>query len=96
MSSITREDAERACAEFAIPDHMWEAVFEYVAHRREAGGFFMAVVNNDFVRACCAADTANQEALFGWAQLLYNFFPPNSYGSPEKVDAWLKGGSDAQ
>ena len=42
------------------------------------------------MEACGRADEKNLAALQVWAAFLYNEAPRGSYGSPEKVKAWLE------
>lgn len=88
----TRDEAFAACEACDIPDHMWDAVAEYVVDHREAGGFFMAVMSNDLVGAAAVADQYNARRLWSWANLLYNHVPVDAWGSPEKVKKWLAAG----
>ena len=72
-----------------IPEHMIDAVLMYFNEHVEPGGFLYALLANDFMEACARADEKNLAALPVWAVLLYNEAPIGSYGSPEKVKAWL-------
>ena len=78
-----------------IPEHMIDAVLRYFNDHIEPGDFLCALLANDFMQACGRADDQNIAALPAWAALLYNLAPSGSYGSPEKVKAWLAMGHDA-
>ncbi len=86
----TREQACERCAEYGIPRHMWHAVEQYLFDRVPCGSFFMALVANDLMDAFGHADERNADAMYQWANLLYNEFPAPAWGSPEKVKKWLK------
>ena len=73
-----------------IPEHMIGAVLGYFNDHVEPGDFIVALLANDFMEACRRADVKNLEALQAWAAFLYNEAPANSYGSPEKVKAWIE------
>jgi len=62
----------------------------YVNDRCPTGGFLHAVLSNDLMEACARADMHNQRRLPEIATYIYNNLPMISWGSPEKVDAWLK------
>jgi len=77
--------------ELWIPQHMHESISEYVLHGRPPGGFLNAVLENDLMESAGLADDQNRECLFQYAKLLY-LLPYDSWGSPEKVQAWIKKG----
>lgn len=83
---------------FRIPDHMRQGLIEYFNQRIKQGSFLHAVLCNDLVGACKAADRHNMVNLPAYAWFLYNFAPIGSYGSKEHVDRWIKnkGGADDQ
>ena len=72
-----------------IPEHMIGGVLRYFNDHVEPGDFLCAMLANNFMEACVRADDKNLAALPAWAALLYNEAPTDSYGSPEKVKAWL-------
>lgn len=72
-----------------VPSHMWDAVTGYFLHRYQPGGFMTAMLSNDLMGAMGKADEANTANMHRWCQFLYCYAPSGSYGSPERVDAWL-------
>jgi hypothetical protein len=68
---------------------MREGVQLYVERGVEPGGFLEAVLCNRLVEAFAKADTINRYAMFDWATWLWNDAPMGSWGSPEKVAAWI-------
>lgn len=67
-----------------------EAMLErYVVDRTHPGDFLMAVLCNDLREAFGRADTRNIDRMFNIVQFCYNVLPAGSWGSPEKVQAWL-------
>ena len=72
-----------------IPHYMVGGVLRYFNDHIEPGDFLVALLENNFMEACGMADENNLPALAAWAGLLYNLAPRGSYGSPEKVKAWL-------
>lgn len=96
---MSAEDAWRIEAEDgrvqplgSIPSHMVSAVRDWVIlaepHPHEMGGFFRAVLSNDFAGAATKADWQNRDHLYNWAILLYNVLPSPAWGSMEKMLAW--------
>jgi hypothetical protein len=76
--------------QFIIPEHMGEALDEYVDRGRPVGDFLYAVLTNDLFEACGRADMHNAPNLTAYCAWLYNEAPSQCYGSREKVVAWLK------
>jgi len=73
-----------------IPEHMRDAVLDYVNNGREPGGFLGAVLTNNLVEAFSRADHINTEAMRDWAHLLYWELPCDCWGSEEIVEAWIE------
>ena len=81
--------------ELLIPEYMRAGVRRYLDHGVRPGRFLYCVLSNDFLTAYLAADETNQLALSDWAAFLTKWCPEESYGSREKVEAWIaKGGSN--
>lgn len=79
-------------ADYHIPAHMHDGVLGYVLAGRPSGGFLMALLEGDYMRAAGAADASNRYAFHGWFSLLWSCFPSGSYGSPAAVATWVKMG----
>jgi hypothetical protein len=75
-----------------IPPHMQEGVHNYVMHGVPFGGFLTAVFSNDLMGAAVKTDDKNLARLADWTRFLYNYVPSRSYGSPERVAAWIESG----
>ena len=80
-------------AEYGIPGYMQGGLIRYFENRVPPGGFLIAVLENDLVRAFDHADPQNQAAMHGYVMWLYNAAPgrPNGWGSPNAVREWLAG-----
>jgi hypothetical protein len=74
-----------------MPEHMEEGLYLYLTYRIPPGSFMLAVLSNDLIGAAQQADHINKNALFKWANFMYNFLPGKCYGSKENVQNWLKG-----
>jgi hypothetical protein len=76
--------------EYFIQADLVEALELYVSDGALPGDFLQAVLRNDLVDACGRADHINIRNLPAFAAWLYNEAPIPSWGSPEKVAAWLE------
>jgi hypothetical protein len=72
-----------------IPQHCRTGMHDYIMDGRRPGDFLQAVLRNDFMDAVCRADADNRFSLIGYAHLLHNYAPDESYGSRTRVDAWV-------
>ena len=75
---------------FVIPEHMAQGLDLYINEGIEPGSFLMAVLCNDLMEACGRADHINIRNLPAYCGYLYNEAPPQCFGSPAKVEAWIK------
>jgi len=73
-----------------VPEYMRGGVERYIRHGIPSGGFLEAVMANDFLRACQAADMANGTRLRDWGEFV--LYCPNCHGSYERVEEWCKSG----
>ena len=73
----------------SLPEYMRRGTRDYMEHHLESGSFLMALFRNDFYTAATVADAVNGAMLLDWVHWLYRYAPPESYGSREKVKAWL-------
>jgi hypothetical protein len=78
-----------------IPDHMHGAVQRYLTHGISGGSFLTEVLSDSLTGAVSRGDETNREHLVGWALFMVNYMNYNSYGTPEKVKAWIKSGGAA-
>lgn len=72
----------------AIPEHMREAMLEYVEQGRLTGDFLRAVVSNDLAGAVGRADAQNLLLLPVYVRWFYNRAPSGCSGSPAIVQQW--------
>ena len=73
-----------------VPDHTLYGLRRYVEDHIPTGGFLTAVLSNDLRLACEYADLENQPHIFDIVNFLYNEAPAACWGSPERVEQWLK------
>lgn len=75
---------------YSIPSHMLESIDLYLQHGCPPGSFLYAVLCNNLTESVARADTHNIHNLPAYAAFLYNEMPRGSWGSEEKVGAWLR------
>lgn len=73
-----------------IPAYMVSGMQDYFKYGYEPGSFLYAVLCNDLVGAVSAADDVNITRIPVYAAFLYNEAPSPSWGSKEKVEAWME------
>ena len=77
--------------EYEIPPYMRGGLDRYINDRIQPGHFLTAVLENKLVEALGHADSTNIRNLPAYVSFLYNHVPSSCWGSPVKVEAWLKG-----
>ena len=75
-----------------IPEHCREGVKRYIENGIPFGGFLQAVFSNNLMRTFEEADGINIERIKDYASFLYNEAPIQSWGSKEKMEAWIESG----
>ena len=86
-----RDEAEyaRCAAEAGVPTYMIGSYYRYVERGILPGDFLTAVLSNDLRGAVGQADSVNQECLREHVLFCTWCIPADSWGSAEKVTAWL-------
>src|ERR1017187_4939500 len=75
---------------YGVPDDIVYSLYRYVNGRIPEGGFMTAVLSNDLRESFARADHINKHKLFNIVDFCYNEIPALCWGSPEKVNNWLK------
>lgn len=75
-----------------IPAHCRGGLLDYINHHIPTGRFLYAVLSNDLRDAYGRADDINRAHILDYVTYLWNCAPDACWGSPERVDAWLKAG----
>lgn len=78
-------------SEYSLPPSMKATLTRYVEHRLEPGRFTRLLLENRVQEALPLADKAHQRALYDTLRYITIELPIGCYGSPKKVDAWLRG-----
>lgn len=66
------------------------AIYNYLMYGIPPGAFTTALLENDLFKAALTADETNAEGLAYIVRSMGKFMPVIAWGSPEKVDNWLK------
>ena len=80
---------------YTIPPRMVPAIERYITKRCRPRRFLSAIICNDLAEAVARADKGNLSNLPAYMMFFYNHAPGGCWGSKEKMEAWLKGGRDA-
>lgn len=73
-----------------IPTHTRAELTQYLEDKIRPGRFLYSVLSNNLVEAVTSADAENLVALRSIVKFLLNKSPPDAWGSPNKVNAYLK------
>jgi hypothetical protein len=73
-----------------VPDLIRESLTRYAGNRVPTGGFLGAVLANDLFAAAGRADDVNRHYLWDICVFVMGTLPRESYGSWEKVRAWVR------
>lgn len=73
-----------------IPQHMRGAMERYMEKGIHPGNFLYQLLVGNLARATAAADHINRRSLLAYGEFLWNHANPDSYGSVDKVEAWMK------
>jgi len=71
-----------------LPQEMVFALVRYLATGHPLGGFLTALVEGDFFRAACNADSDNNRRLADFGIWIQQTWPPRSFGSGPRMDEW--------
>lgn len=75
---------------YPVSESMVISLEHYVNEGVHPGGFLTAVLENNLVEAFSHADTQNTRLMRWYAELLYNDIPSGCWGSPVKVENWVR------
>lgn len=86
------DDLQDGLIKHNIPQHMWESVRNYIEHGFAPGGFLYAVLTNNLADSFNKGDMLNAQSLGNYVRFMWWEIDSDAWGSPEKVDAWIKKG----
>lgn len=82
--------------QYYIPADILDSLKLYVDAHRPVGSFLMKVLCNDLRGAIERGDEWSVHNLSAYVAWLYNEAPKQCWGSPERVEAWLKARGEGQ
>jgi len=71
-----------------LTDNCKSAMFNYLLHGWEPGGFLTAVLTNDLYRAALVCDFENAKNLTFVARWVYHSLPRICYGDQARMNEW--------
>jgi hypothetical protein len=71
-----------------LPDHIQQAMSDYITRGFDPGGFVSAMLAGDIFRVAFNADVANRDLIYQIARWIVIYCPPTAYGSYEKITDW--------
>lgn len=74
-----------------IPERLMISMKGYVEQRRRPGHFLSAVICNNLTEAVGRADDESLSVIADIVGWFYNKAPSDCWGSPQKMEDWLKG-----
>lgn len=91
-ANLTRDWREMPAVERErIPAHLRDGLDRYILQRIRTGRFLQAVLENDLAGTILRADyQTSLDDLRAVLQALGAYAPGTCYGSPEKVEKWLR------
>lgn len=87
---IAKEYKLEPDAYYPIRDDWYGALERYLNHGIMPGSFMTAVLENNLVEAFGRADMDNEINMKNIVGYVYNHLPSNSWGSPQRVQDYLK------
>jgi hypothetical protein len=82
---------DRAAALARVPEHLRGGLTRYLEQHIRTGSFLAAVLRNDLADAV-GLGQVSMAGLSALVRFLVYFAPPQAWGSPERVHAWLAPG----
>lgn len=75
-----------------LPEHMRDGFRLYIEKGIPGGSFMTAVLGNDLIGAFQRADDINRVRMFDTCAFLCSEAPRGCFGSPGRVEDWIKSG----
>jgi len=76
--------------EFYIPARMMDGIEMYLKYGIEPGSFLTAIIQNNLSLAVQCADSENLRNIPAYVAYFYNEVPLGCWGSPTKMEDWIK------
>ena len=91
LNPISQARIESSFKYWEVDKDFYDPIINYLAYGFNPGGFFTAMLANDYMGAISRSHPANTvTALKKLADWIVNEMPKESWGSYERLDAWIK------
>lgn len=91
ITKLSKQRLTLTANRWTVCKEYFDPLYNYLVYGFEPGSFWSAVLANDFWRAVQASHPANDiphlKNVVGWMR---DSFPPESYGSYEQLQEWIK------
>jgi hypothetical protein len=91
LTKLSRNRMMESATRWTVPREYFDPLFNYLVYGFEPGSFWSAVLANDFWRAVQSSHPSNDipalKHVVGWIR---DSFPPESYGSYEQLQEWIR------
>ena len=91
LTKLSRNRVMESATRWTVCREYFDPLFNYLVYGFEPGSFWSAVLANDFWRAIQSSHPSNDipalKHAVGWIR---DSFPPESYGSYEQLQDWIK------
>lgn len=91
-SEMGTESEATAFMRTRLPEHCVSGLAAYIFRGKRPGHFLCAVLANDLKESYARADETNLPRLRDYVSFLYNYAPGDSWGSQERIAAWVERG----
>lgn len=91
ITKFSRNRMMLSATRWTVAREYFDPLYNYLVHGFEPGSFWSAVLANDFWRAVQSSHPSNDipalKHAVGWIR---DSFPPESYGTYEQLQEWIK------
>jgi len=88
----SESEIQQRARRVGVPDHLIDGLTNYILHGLPPGHFLSAVLANDLIQAMNRADDRSAAGLMALCRFVYYSMPAPSWGSPERVESWIRQG----
>lgn len=85
-----QDEYSRTFRDVGLPHYMASALYNYVEHGIDGGGFLKAVLCNNLEESFRRADINNKQCLKEWCKVLTWCVPAACWGSSRNVRDWIE------
>lgn len=91
LGQLSKNHIKQTAADWEVPKDHWDPLFRYLVNGFDPGGFWSAVLSNDWFKAIQRSHPRNDiQSLKSASAWIQASWPRSSWGSSEIVDQWLR------